>query len=45
MNRLGYSEKEMFRMTPRKFYLLFREYLELNGYRKKKTEYSFDSLP
>ena len=35
---LNYSESEIFRMTLRKFYLLYNEYLEMNGLRKKENE-------
>ena len=33
---LNYSEAELFRMTLRKFYLIYNEYLELNGLKKKE---------
>ena len=29
--RLGYTEKEIFDMTPKKFFLLYDEYREMNG--------------
>lgn len=34
--KMGYSEEEVFAMTPRKFFLLFDKFLSLNG--NKKTE-------
>lgn len=43
MTVLKYSEEEMFRMTPRKFFLMYDEYLELHGL-KKKT-FGIDDLP
>ena len=43
ITKLGYSENEVLQMTPRKFFLLYDEYLEVNGYRKK--ELSIDDLP
>lgn len=41
--KLGYSETELFQMTPRKFFLLFDAFLELNGLKKK--EIGIDDLP
>jgi hypothetical protein len=41
--RLGYSEDELMRMTPRKFFLLFDEYQEMNGL--KKPTQGIDDLP
>lgn len=38
---LHYSEEEIFRMTLRKFYLIYNEYLEVNGL-KKKEELNLD---
>ena len=43
ITKLGYSESEVLQMTPRKFFLLYDEYLEMSGYRKKKL--SIDDLP
>ena len=43
ITKLGYCENEVLQMTPRKFFLLYDEYLEVNGYRKK--ELSIDDLP
>jgi len=34
---LNYSEQELFRMTLRKFYLLYDAYLEYNGKKKKES--------
>lgn len=34
---LNYSEAEVFRMTLRKFYLLYSEHLELTGAKKKEN--------
>ena len=36
-HNLGYSEGEIFRMTPRKFFLLYDEFLEMHGVHKKLT--------
>ncbi|MFR8547735.1 MAG: hypothetical protein ACLVEV_03800 [Lachnospiraceae bacterium] len=44
--KLGYSELELFCMTPRKFFKIYNEYLDLNGIRKKeKKGSSIDDLP
>jgi len=32
---LNYTEEEVFRMTPRKFFLIYDEYLEMNGLKEK----------
>ncbi len=34
---LNYAEDEVFRMTLRKFYLIYNEYLELNGKKKENS--------
>ena len=34
---LNYTEDEVFRMTLRKFYLIYNEYLELNGKKKESS--------
>lgn len=39
---LNYSENEVFRMTLRKFYMIYNEYLELNGIKKKENESLLD---
>lgn len=44
MTKLGYTEPELFRMTPRKFFKIYDEYLDLNGLRKK-DECQIDMLP
>lgn len=41
--KLGYTEGELFRMTPRKFFRIYDEFLEMNGL-KKKT-FGIDDLP
>lgn len=40
---LGFSEPEVFSMTPRKFHLIFREYQEFHGV-KKKDELNLDAI-
>ena len=40
--RLGYTEDEVFDMTPRKFFMIFDEYRFMNGL--KKPEITIDSL-
>lgn len=35
---LHYSEEEIWRMTLRKFYLLYDEYLEANGLKEKELD-------
>ncbi len=39
---LNYPEKDVFRMTLRKFHLLYDEYLEMSGL--KKEELDLDSI-
>lgn len=41
---LNYTEKEIFKMTLRKFYLIYDEYLELSGIKKKKDELDLDAI-
>lgn len=41
--KLGYTEKEILDMTPRKFFLLYDEYLEMSGIKRK--ELSIVDLP
>ena len=41
---LNYRENEVFRMTLRKFYLIYNEYLEYNGLKKKDEELDLDSI-
>ena len=43
-SKMGYSEEEIFNMTPKKFFTLFEKYLELNG-KKKDTRAAIDMLP
>lgn len=43
-SKMGYSEDEIFNMTPKKFFTLFEKYLELNG-KKKDTRAAIDMLP
>lgn len=45
MTKLNYSEREVLRMTPRKFFLLWEAYLDDNGYTKKDKIVSIDDLP
>ncbi len=33
--KMGYSEEEVFAMTPKKFFLLFESFLSMNGKKKK----------
>lgn len=42
--KLGYSENEVFAMTPRKFFRLYDEYLIMNGL-KKENQNEIDILP
>lgn len=41
---LNYSEKEVLEMTLRKFYLIYNEYLDYNGLRKKDEELNLDTI-
>lgn len=41
---LNYTENEIFKMTLRKFYLIYNEHLELNGIRKKEDESLLDAF-
>lgn len=43
MTQLMYREEEVLRMTPRKFFRLYDEYLETRGLKKK--ECGIDDLP
>lgn len=43
MNQLGYTEKEVLSMTPRKFYRIYEEYLKINGIEDNFV--SMDDLP
>lgn len=43
-SKMGYSEEEIFNMTPKKFFTLFEKYLELNG-KKEDTRAAIDMLP
>lgn len=43
--KLGYTEAEVFQMTPRKFHLIYDEYLEMNGGSKQDNDGGIDSLP
>lgn len=44
-SKLGYTEAEIFQMTPRKFHLIYEEYLEMNGGTKQDNGGGIDSLP
>ena len=39
-----YQEKEVIGMTLRKFYLIYNEYLDYNGLRKKDEELNLDTI-
>ena len=39
---LGYTENDVFSMTLRKFYLIYEQYLEFNGLKKKDEELNLD---
>ena len=43
--KLGYSEEEVFRMTPRKFFAIFKEFRIMNGLEKDGDEYAIDNIP
>lgn len=45
--KLGYTETEVFRMTPKKFFLIFDEFEDINGFNKKpgKGGGSISDLP
>jgi hypothetical protein len=36
MTQLKYSEREVLNMTPRKFFLIYSEYLEMNGIARER---------
>ena len=42
--KMGYSEEEVFRMTPRKYRMIFEKFLEMNGV-KKESDYAIDVMP
>lgn len=39
---LNYAENDVFSMTLRKFYLIYDQYLEINGLKKKDEELNLD---
>lgn len=41
--KLGYTETEIFRMTPRKFFLIYNEFLEMKGIKREIC--GIDDLP
>lgn len=45
--KLGYTEEEIFRMTPRKFFRIYREFMEMNGMegKQKRKTCTIDDLP
>lgn len=43
--KMGYSENEVFAMTPRKFFLLLDKYLKINGSSKENNRPDIDRLP
>lgn len=43
--KLGYTEAEVFRMTPKKFFLIFDEYQDVNGFKKSSGGGSISDLP
>ena len=45
MKKLGYTEEEVFRMTPRKLFLIYDQYLIVAGLKKDGDEYAIDNLP
>lgn len=43
---MGFSQTEVLNMTMRKFFLIFEEYLKMNGLKKEKKQIScIDDLP
>lgn len=45
MTKLGYTEREVLHMTPRKYFLMIEAYLEDNGILKEPRVASIDDLP
>ncbi|MCD7736960.1 MAG: hypothetical protein LUI07_08395 [Lachnospiraceae bacterium] len=45
MAKLGYTEREMFCMTPRKFFKMYDQFLVVSGVKKDGDEYSMDAMP
>lgn len=45
MTLLGYSEREVMDMTPRKFFMLYEQLLDIKGYAKKSGKNDIDELP
>lgn len=43
--KMGFSQEEVLRMTPRKFFALYDEYLILAGVKKDAAVNTFDALP
>ncbi len=44
MAKLHYTEEAVMKMTPRKYFLIYDEYLLLNGL-KKEDECAIDAMP
>jgi len=46
LSKFNYTEGEIMRMTPRKFFCIYDEYLKINGYKKDDgDEYEVDLMP
>lgn len=44
MNRLGYTEREVLDMTPRKYFLIYDQMLIVTGVKKDGDEYAIDDI-
>ena len=42
---MGYTEREVFEMTPRKYFLIYGQFLELSGAKKRAESQEIDELP
>lgn len=42
---MGYTEREVFEMTPRKYFLIYGQFLELSGVKKRTVNQGIDELP
>lgn len=43
--KMGLTEESIMRMTPRKFFKIYNQFLIVSGVRKEGDEYAIDMLP
>ena len=42
---MGYTEREVFNMTPKKYFLIYDQFLEISGVKKRSGSQGIDDLP